>query len=56
MTYPQSLESYHFHILLKGEVSNRIGVRRDKRRLGVGKGVLPSSLDLKREPHVDNQR
>ena len=56
MTYPQPLESSYFRILFEGKVSNKIGGRRDKRKPGVGKGVLPSRPSLKREPHVGNRR
>ena len=55
MNYPQPLESCYFHKLFEGKISNRIGGWRDKRRPGVGKGVLLGHPGLKREPHVDNR-
>ena len=47
MTYPQSLESCHFHILLEGKIPNRTGGRRDKKGPGVGKECYQAVLASK---------
>ena len=52
--YPQSLEISHFHVLLEGEVPNRIGNWGNKRRPGASARMLPGSLGVKRKPYMDN--
>lgn len=50
------MESGYIHILPKGEVSNGTWSWRDKGRLGIGPGMLPGGIGLKRKPYLDGWR